>query len=313
MATKKATKKSTAAKAASTKSASSRKATATTVAEKPVLTKSAATSGQVIKKLRLPLNIPNIMLAEALGTFVLTLVAVASIALGELFVGLAFAVIVLAIGGISGSHLNPAVTFGFWTMRKINWATGLMYWAAQFVGSLLALAVMFLVSNNTMSMNFSSIALFDWSLFAVELVAAAVFMFGITAAVTRTSLGVTSRAVVIGLSLTAALVAGSSLLTASKEGAYAAYQDEADKIAQNADAEGTEQPKTPRALLIRGVVANPAVALAVKEVSEDQLMGGQAPAGESLANRFTLDLILGTLIGAALGGNLYLLIARRSE
>lgn len=313
MATKKATKKSTAAKAASTKPVTTRKAAVTTEAEKTVSTKSTVISDLTAKKRLLPVDIPNIMLAEAIGAFVLTLVAVASIALGELFVGLALMVMVLVIGGISGSHLNPAVTFGFWTMRKINWATGLLYWVAQFVGSLLALAVMFLVSNNTMTMDFSNFAVFDWSLFTVEFIAAALFMFGVAAAATRTNIGAATRAVGIGLSLTIALVAGSSILNAAKEGAYAQYQKDSEKASQKTDAKAEDQPKTPRTMLIRAVVANPAVALAVNEVSETQLMGGQAAAGESTPNRFTLDLILGTLIGAALGGNLYLLLTRRSE
>ncbi len=315
MATKKATKKSTAVKATSTKPATTRKATVTTESVKTVSTSTKATtdSSVVASKRLLPVDIPNIMLAEAIGTFVLTLVAVASIALGELFVGLVFTVMVLVIGGISGSHLNPAVTFGFWTMRKINWATGSLYMIAQFVGSLLALAVMFLVSSNTMSIDFSSIASFNWSLFTVELIAAAVFMFGIAALVTRTSLGSATRAIGIGLSLTVALVAGSSLLSAAKEGAYAQYQKDSEKVSQNADAKAEDQPKVPHVMLVKNVIANPAVALAVNETSETQLMGGQPAAGESTPNRFTLDLILGTLIGAALGGNLYVLLSRRFE
>lgn len=314
MATKKAAKKSTAAKSASaTTTTTKRKAPAKAVVEEPVTTKSASVvSGETIKKRLLPDNMPNIMLAEVVGTFVLTLVAVASIALGELFVGLTLSVMVLVIGAISGSHINPAVTFGFWTMRKINWATGLLYWAAQFVGSLLALAVMFLVSNNTMTMNFSHFATFDWSVFGAEMVAMAVFMFGVAAVVSQKHEHA-AKAIGVGLAFTIGLLVGSSLLNSAKEGAYAAYQKEAEKLAQSADAKTEDQPKTPHAIHIKGVVANPAVALAVAEVSESQLMGGQASAADSTPNRFGLEVIFATLVGAALGGNLYLLIARRNE
>ena len=311
MATKKATKKSTAAKSASAKTTAKRTGEAKAAAEKAATTKSTVISSSRAKTRLLPDNIPNIMLAEVIGTFILTLVAVASIALGELFVGLTLATMVLVIGGISGSHINPAVTFGFWTMRKINWATGLLYWAAQFVGALLALAVMFLLSNNTMTMNFANFATFDWAVFGAEMVAMAVFMFGLAATVSRTGFDATAKAMGIGMSLLLGLLVGSTLLGSAKEGAYAAYQKEAEKIAQNADAKAEDQPKTPHAIHVKSVVVNPAVALAATEVSESQLMGGSSGGGESTPNRFGLEVIFATLVGAAVGGNLYLLLNRR--
>lgn len=306
MATKKAAKKSTAAKSASAK----RTAAAKTVVEKSVTTKSVEVSKFSKKKVLVPENMPNIMLAEVIGTFVLTLVAVASIALGELFVGLTLAAMVLIIGGISGAHINPAVTFGQWTMRRINWATGLLYWAAQLVGGLLALAVMFLISDSTTTMNFSNFAVFNWAVFGAEMVGMAVFMFGLAAVTSRPGLDTTARALGIGLSLTIGLIVGSTLLNAAKEGAYAAFQKESEKVAQNADAKPEDQPKTPHAIHVQGVTLNPAVALAATEISESQLRGAQDTANDT-PNRFGIEVIFATLVGAALGGNLYLLLAKR--
>src|SRR5437667_2318269 len=59
----------------------------------------------------------------------LTLVAVA------LAHGLAIAVMVSAVGHISGGHFNPAVTLGFFITRRIAASLAVVYWFAQFAGA----------------------------------------------------------------------------------------------------------------------------------------------------------------------------------
>ncbi len=83
--------------------------------------------------------------AEAVATFALCFVGVMAIALtgGDLLAvalahGLAIAVMIAAIGGVSGGHINPAVTFGFVITGRMSPATGAMYVAAQLVGAVLA-------------------------------------------------------------------------------------------------------------------------------------------------------------------------------
>jgi MIP family channel proteins len=49
--------------------------------------------------------------------------------------GLAIAIMVSAIGHISGGHFNPAVTIGFWVTRKLSTPDTLFYWAAQLAGA----------------------------------------------------------------------------------------------------------------------------------------------------------------------------------
>src|SRR5215212_1817062 len=61
----------------------------------------------------------------------LTLVSVA------LAHGLAIAVMVSAVGHISGGHFNPAVTLGFLVTRRIAPALALVYWVSQLVGAVL--------------------------------------------------------------------------------------------------------------------------------------------------------------------------------
>ena len=86
---------------------------------------------------------------ELLGMFALVLVGVGAIMAvgaqadaGTLDVALAFglviAVMVSAVGHISGGHFNPAVTFGLMLTRRISVLLGLFYWIAQFAGGVLA-------------------------------------------------------------------------------------------------------------------------------------------------------------------------------
>jgi len=52
--------------------------------------------------------------------------------------GLAVAVMVTAVGHISGGHFNPAITFGFLLTRRIAVVLGLAYIVAQLLGGVLA-------------------------------------------------------------------------------------------------------------------------------------------------------------------------------
>lgn len=60
------------------------------------------------------------------------LVAIAVAHAFALFVGVSVA------ANISGGHLNPAVTFGLAVGGNITLLTGLFYWIAQLVGSIVA-------------------------------------------------------------------------------------------------------------------------------------------------------------------------------
>jgi glycerol uptake facilitator protein len=51
-------------------------------------------------------------------------------------------------GGVSGAHLNPAVTLAFAVRRRFAWAKVLPYWGAQVVGAFAGAALVFLVYFN---------------------------------------------------------------------------------------------------------------------------------------------------------------------
>ena len=87
-------------------------------------------------------------LAEALGTFALVFVGCGAIAvdaqsgqLGHSGIALAFglviAVMIYALGHISGAHFNPAVSVGFAVGRHFPWSRVATYSVAQIAGAIL--------------------------------------------------------------------------------------------------------------------------------------------------------------------------------
>jgi aquaporin Z len=96
----------------------------------------------------------TILFAELIGTFVLVLggcgtavLAGSATFVGTLGVALAFGLTLLvmayAIGGISGCHINPAVTLGLILAKKCKTEDAPYYVIGQIVGGILAGAVIF--------------------------------------------------------------------------------------------------------------------------------------------------------------------------
>ena len=90
------------------------------------------------------------LLAECFGTFCLVFAGTGAIVVNELTggavthvgVALTFGLIVLAmidsLGDVSGCHINPAVTIGFWVARRFEGRLVGPYVAAQCLGGVLA-------------------------------------------------------------------------------------------------------------------------------------------------------------------------------
>ena len=85
-------------------------------------------------------------LAEAIGTFGLIFFGAGAVlhnapdgALGMTGVALAYGLAVtlgmLALGGVSGAHFNPAVSFAMALTRRLSWGAMLRYWIAQLLGA----------------------------------------------------------------------------------------------------------------------------------------------------------------------------------
>jgi aquaporin Z len=83
--------------------------------------------------------------AEAVGTAVLMLIGPGTAILAydkvgnvgvSLSFGFALLAMVYAIGNVSGSHINPAVTLAFVLSKKMSIQTAVYYWVAQVLGAL---------------------------------------------------------------------------------------------------------------------------------------------------------------------------------
>ena len=85
-------------------------------------------------------------IAETLGTFALALVVALSVSshfpiVTPVLAALTLGLFVYSLGHISGTHINPAVTIGAWSIQKIGNKDAALYIVSQFVGAALALLV----------------------------------------------------------------------------------------------------------------------------------------------------------------------------
>ncbi|MFJ4965098.1 Aquaporin Z 2 [Streptomyces sp. ADI96-02] len=98
----------------------------------------------------------RIVASEFLGTLLLVFFAVGSAALaveylGTVGIALTFGFTLLALayalGPISGSHVNPAVTLGMYLADRIDLRSAVERWAAQVLGAIVGAALLFLLAN----------------------------------------------------------------------------------------------------------------------------------------------------------------------
>jgi aquaporin Z len=128
------------------------------------------------------------VLAEFLGTA--TLVSVALVLTEttavSYFIATSLAVtltvIVLVFGGVSGAHVNPALTFGMWTARRIGTLRSVAYIAAQLLGGLAAWQLyQYLVDKPVAAKTVH----FDTRIWVAEMVGTFILALGFTAAISR--------------------------------------------------------------------------------------------------------------------------------
>src|SRR5688572_14488110 len=81
--------------------------------------------------------------AECIGAGTLTCAVLTGISANSMMIplvaGIVLGLFVYTIGGISGAHINPAVTVGLWSVKKIDSVQAVWYIIAQLVGAALAM------------------------------------------------------------------------------------------------------------------------------------------------------------------------------
>ncbi len=243
---------------------------------------------------------PTVLLAELVGTFILTTVAIT--VANPIIVGFTLVTLVIALGAISGAHVNPAITFGLWSIRKLEGIKVPFYWAMQLVGALLALLVSQLYQGTGYGISFASFNSFDGKILLAELLGTAVFAFAVAAAYRRDLVDTidSAKALCVGLALLTGLAVGGGLLG---------------QAAQNLTASSNAN-ETPRISKIDGAILNPAIALASteKNAQQDQLqsLGGtqaDTTSKKKAASRLSWETLLGGLLGGAIGMNLFMATA----
>ena len=82
-------------------------------------------------------------LSELIGTFVLTFLGCGTAV--SLNCGTDTASVVGTAGGISGCHINPAITLGVLVSGRMSVKDAVGYWVGQFIGGILAAACLYLI------------------------------------------------------------------------------------------------------------------------------------------------------------------------
>lgn len=155
-------------------------------------------------------------IAEFLGTFALTLAVAGSLAVNgsiptALVAGITLGLFVYTIGRLSGAHINPAVTIGAWTLKKISKQNASAYILSQFAGASLAVILLGLAK---VSLPVTANAWNDFSLiiFISEIVGTIIFTFGIASVVLSKEAGSsTSDSGSLTSSILAPFIIGGSL------------------------------------------------------------------------------------------------------
>ena len=133
--------------------------------------------------------------AEALGTFALVaigpgaaMVSAKTSAFGVPGIALAFGlvvtIVVAATGHLSGAHINPAVTIGFWSVRRFPSRDVLPYIVSQCAGAIAASAALAWILGPVGNFGATVPALTVWRSFAVEAGYSAILGFVIMAVAT---------------------------------------------------------------------------------------------------------------------------------
>lgn len=143
-------------------------------------------------------------IVEFLGTFTLSLLVGLSIVhiipiYTPVIAGLVLMYFVYSIGDISGSHINPAVTLGLFSIKKISKQEAVAYLVAQFIAGFSALGMISAITGGTVTLD--RIANTGSLVFLAEMCGMFLFSFGI-ASVVYGKVEKSMSGVMVGSSLT---------------------------------------------------------------------------------------------------------------
>lgn len=154
------------------------------------------------------------MAAEAFGTFALVFAGTGAIVINETtggavtHVGIAitFGLVVLAmiyaLGDVSGCHINPAVTLGFWAARRFEGRLVVPYVISQCAGAILASIVLRLMFPTSVTLGATAPAGEPLQSFVMEFVLTLILMFVILSV----SIGAKEKGLLAGVAIGAVIM-----------------------------------------------------------------------------------------------------------
>lgn len=160
----------------------------------------------MISRRKVAMVVAELMGVVVLVTAVYSMVARTTFPLfGGLAAGVTLGLLVHTIGATSGAHVNPAITIGLWSIRKVKTLNAIVYIAAQMLGAVAAWQLI----NYFLGSDIQSIAnKFEWKTLVAEAVGALIFGFGVASAVYQKYEG-TKLAFTVGGSLTIGILVAS--------------------------------------------------------------------------------------------------------
>jgi len=151
--------------------------------------------------------------AEFIGTFALVFAGTGAIIINEttggtitqVGIALTFGLIVLAmiytVGDISGAHLNPAVTLGFFAAGRFPAREVIPYLLSQVAGAFMASSILFLLFPNNATLGATLPAGSALQSFVLELILTAILMFVILGV----STGASEKGITAGIAVGAVI------------------------------------------------------------------------------------------------------------
>lgn len=170
---------------------------------------------------------PRRLVAECVGTFFLVLIGPGAVmvdaysggAIGHAGIALAFAFVVTAmvyaLGHLSGAHINPAVTIGFWSVRRFPTGEVAPYVVAQSFGAVAASGFLRAVLGPVGHLGATLPSLPVGAAFAMEWLLSFALMFVIMAVATDERAANGFAGVAVGLTVGFCALAGGPLTGAS--------------------------------------------------------------------------------------------------
>lgn len=132
-------------------------------------------------------HMKNKYIAEFVGTFALSFIVLSAVSQVlplpvsvPVIAGLTLGLFVYTIGGVSGAHINPAVTIGLWSIKKIDNRDAIAYIIAQIFAAAVAIVLARTLGMPTPE---AVTSVFMAPLFFAEALGAFFFAFGIAAVV----------------------------------------------------------------------------------------------------------------------------------